>query len=460
VLKEVIKKITPSNNELKDIKKILDEFLVEFKKNSKKLKIDAEVFVGGSFAKGTVIKKDHYDLDIFIRFNKKYKDSELSDLTEKILKKFTENFLFSVSQTSKKQEVRDIKNFHRIHGSRDYFNIQARNDLYLEIIPVINVNKPKESNNITDLSYSHVKYVRKKLKKNMLDDVRLTKAFCYANNCYGAESYIRGLSGYVIELLICYYKSFPRFLAEITKENKKQIKEHKNLWSKEYENHWKDIKNKIVIDIEKQYKNRELVLMDLNSSKLESPIIVIDPTFKERNAAAALSYETFEKFKKACREFMKNPSEKFFEAKKIDFEKARIEAGKKKQEFIILEIETDRQEGDIAGSKLLKFFNHLKKETGKSFEIKNSGFEYNNEKKAKCFISAARKKEIIFNGPYLKQKENVIKFKKEHKTTFVKKDRIFAREKIIYSIKGFILQWKNKNSVRINEMSVINLRIL
>jgi len=65
------------------------------------------------------------------------------------------------------------------------------------------------------------------------------------------------------------------------------------------------IKDKIVIDIEKHYKNKQAVLMDLNSSKLHSPIILIDPTYKERNALAALSSETFRKFQEVSLKFLK-----------------------------------------------------------------------------------------------------------------------------------------------------------
>ena len=59
----------------------------------------------------------------------------------------------------------------------------------------------------------------------------------------------------------------------------------------------------------------------MNSSKLTSPIILVDPTYKQRNALAALSEETFEKFKQASKKFLKNPSIKYFEIVKWDLEK-------------------------------------------------------------------------------------------------------------------------------------------
>ena len=71
--------------------------------------------------------------------------------------------------------------------------------------------------------------------------------------------------------------------------------------------------------------------MDLNSAKLNSPIILVDPTYKQRNALAALSDETFEKFKSACKKFLKNPSLKSFEIKKTNLERVKVDAKKKKR---------------------------------------------------------------------------------------------------------------------------------
>ena len=55
-------------------------------------------------------------------------------------------------------------------------------------------------------------------------------------------------------------------------------------------------KAKLVIDQEKLYGNTEQVLTLINPSKKISPIILIDPTYRERNASSSLSEETFYKF--------------------------------------------------------------------------------------------------------------------------------------------------------------------
>ena len=70
--------------------------------------------------------------------------------------------------------------------------------------------------------------------KSILDEIKIAKAFCYANNCYGAESYVQGFSGYALELLVYYYGGFINFLRAVSKEKANN-------------------KEKIVIDIEKNY---------------------------------------------------------------------------------------------------------------------------------------------------------------------------------------------------------------
>jgi len=416
ILKNVLEKVKPEENEIKTAEKILNEFIGKFNSYAKKLNIETQAFVGGSFAKNTMIKKDYYDADVFVRFDKHYNERKISELTKKILKKF-------------------VKGFKTIHGSRDYYRIQAGPKFFLEIIPVMKISKPREAQNVTDLSYSHVKYIKRKAKEKILDEILLAKAFCYANKCYGAESYINGFSGYALELLICYYKSFLKFARAMAK-----------------------VSDKLIIDIEKKYKNKNYVLMDVNGSKLQSPVVLIDPTYKQRNALAALNDETFEKFKVACKKFLKNPSLVAFEIQKTNLEKIKKNAKKNKNEFILLEAITKKQEGDIAGSKLLKFYNHLTGEIEKFFVIKNKGFNYNKIKSARYFFVVKNKKEIVLSGPFVKQKENVKEFKRVHKRTFVKGKKVFAREKINFNLKKFIEVWKKKNAKKMREMSIVNLK--
>lgn len=414
VLREVVKQIEPPTEQVSVAEKEIKKFVKEFKEVLKRAKVKANVFVGGSFAKGTVVLKDVYDADIFIRFDKQYGDEDISSLLKGLLKKWRPKV---------------------VKGSREYFQIEANDFLILEIIPVMKVRWPEDSKNITDLSYSHVKYVKDHAKtKAVVEGIKLAKAFTQAHNVYGAESYIRGFSGYGLELLVYYYKGFEKFLRAVAKAD-----------------------DKLIIDIEKHYKNKNEVLMNMNSSKLISPIVVVDPTFKERNALAALSDETFEKFKKVCQSFLKSPSVKAFEKQKKDLYKIKANAIKNKWEFILLEAITEKQEGDIAGTKLLKFYKHFGEELVNYFEVKDLGFSYAGGQSAKFFYVVKPKDKLLISGPSVKDLKNVQKFKKKHKKTFVKSGMLYSEEKLKLSIVDFVKKWKVKNKDKIKDMSVTKL---
>ena len=412
VLNEVLREINPNEDELEFMKNSLSNFLVNTKERIKKLKIEAEIFVGGSYAKKTLIRGEFYDIDLFLRFGKQYSEKEYKSLSEKILK--------------------GTKNLSTIHGSRDYFRANIGKSVFFEIVPVKKIKSSKEAVNITDLSYSHVNYIAKKVKsKRVLDGIKLAKAFLKSSKIYGAESYVNGFSGYSLELLIYHFGSFENFLKKLIAEKKE----------------------KLIIDIEKLYK-KENVLLDMNGSKLDSPIILVDPTYKARNVLAALSQETYERFKGSAKNFLKNPTVDFFKEKKLDFSKIKDEAEKRKFEFLSVDIKTKKEAGDIAGTKLLKFFNHLSKEMENSFEIKKKDFEYHKNKSGRGYFILKQKKERIFQGPSIKDEKNSLKFKKEHNKIFEKKGRFYASEKIDLSGKEFLQKWVKKNKRKVKEMYI------
>lgn len=339
------------------------------------LKINAVCVVGGSFAKGTNLEDD-FDIDFFLKFSKKYKDEELSDLTEKILKKSKLKFL-------------------RVHGSRDYFHFEKGKKHY-EVVPVFNIKKPSDAINITDVSPLHVDYIRNKLKKP--EDVRLAKKFCKAGRVYGAESYINGFSGHVLELLIIHYGSFKNLLRRVSS--------------------WKP---KVIIDIEKKVKDP---LKNLNSSKIMSPLILIDPIQPSRNAAAALSLEKFNKFKELAKKYLKKPSNSFFKIKKLDFNKFK----KRKNALKIVLVPVDSSK-DISGTKAFKALQFLLR----SLEENNFNVVYDWEfdKKFIIFIAGNLKSEnIIVMGPPLSREEDCKKFLKKRKNTYKRNNRLFSKEKV------------------------------
>ena len=384
-------------------------------------RIEADVFIGGSFAKNTLVRGDFYDVDVFIRFDWRYGD--ISKILEKILKKAV-----------KKKKM----TLETLHGSRDYFRIIEKNIIF-EIIPVVKIKKPREARNVTDLSYFHINYIRRKLKKRGLEkEVILAKQFCKAQKVYGAESYVSGFSGYALECLIVHYLSFEKMLRDLIKVK---------------------LGERLIIDIEKDYKRKRDILFDMNESKISSPVILIDPTWKERNALAALKWDTFKKFQEGAREFLKNPGREFFEIKKLDEGDLSDEAKRKNAEFLKVYLETKKQPGDIAGTKMKKFASYLERELGRYFFVIGKEFDYSGENNARAYLIVKSKKEITKTGPPSDFEKHARAFRKNNKDVFEKEGNLFAREKIKFSAKEFIKTFKKKYGLNIESMGISKFEI-
>jgi tRNA nucleotidyltransferase (CCA-adding enzyme) len=370
---KVLKGIRPDE---KGMYKIVSDFLSKINDSITKKKIKATAMAGGSIAKGTFLKGDH-DVDIFLKFDKKYENEQLSDLTEKCL---------------------SLWKYERIHGSRDYFNIHL-NGLKYEIIPVFDISNSAEAENITDFSPLHASWVLKQLKDNpeLTDDIRLTKAFCKAAEVYGAESHIRGFSGHMVDILTIYYGGFLKLMKAAS------------MW-----------KEKQVVDYYDIYKGKTIQM--LNKSKTEGPI---EPS---RNASASLSNEKFDMFIKKAQELLKNPSEEFFVKKKFSI--ADIKKKHAKDKLIVLNITPHIGKSDISGSKIVKILEYFRKQLPMHhFKLTDSNWNWPEADNAIMWFAVDKKdlpKSEEWMGPPLASKKNVGQFKKKYKKTFVKNSRLYA----------------------------------
>ncbi len=414
-----------SEHEKSSLNKLTNLVIATLEHKIKKKKIDASVFLGGSLAKDTIMKKPSYDIDIFIRFNKKYSEEQIKKYMKSVFR------FFRIPKIRTKTS--------KIHGSRDYYKLILRpfKRITFEIIPTIKIQKPEQARNITDLSYFHVQYFNKKKTKKVLDEILLAKAFCYAQKCYGAESYVKGFSGYALELLILHYKTFRKFLTQLSK-----------------------VKDKEIIDIAKHYKPKTKITQELSPAKLHSPIILIDPTYKERNAASALSPQTFHHFQKSAKEFLKKPSCEFFEYKKVNTSYLKQIAREYQGIFAVFEIKTNKQPGDIAGTKLLKFSKLLSNEIEKVYEIIKHEFEYDNHKRAKIYYILKRKKERIRVGPSIHMPKAVHNFKQKHPIWYIEDGKIKSAKPTDIKIKDFLKNFKKTNRKTIKEMDIAKIKII
>lgn len=374
ILEEVLKKLIPAPEDIEKANKFIDELNKLLNENN----VDAEAVLGGSMAKNTFLKED-YDADVFIKFSKKYKGKNISKILETIIeKKFK---------------------YERVKGSRDYYHIKK--DFLFELVPVIDVKKISEAENVIDMSPLHVKYFKNK-GKNLENEVRLLKKFMKANRVYGSESYINGFSGHVVDLLIIKYKSFMNVL----KATKKWIEP-------------------VIIDIEKKLKDP---LMELDRAKISGPMIIVDPVQENRNAAAALGFKCYNSFIEASKKFLEKPSKEFFV-----FKNAK-EIITKKHNLFKLIINPLKGNKDISGAKTLKAIEYIKRILEEhDFEVIEYEWDYGNTCTAYFAIKKNQlKDDKIIRGPPISSNTHCKAFKEKHQNVFEKNNYLYSKQKRKY----------------------------
>lgn len=251
------------------------------------------------------------------------------------------------------------------------------------------------------MSQLHVQWVKKNSNIKLRDQIRLVKAFCKAQGCYGAESYIQGFSGYVLEILTIKSGGFNKFLKKVSK--------------------WK---SKEVIGTKKQVKQ-------LNKSKKQSPLILIDPVQDTRNAAAALSKEKYKLLINVSKKYLKNPDKSFFKKKKFDIKKIKKKAGKKK--LITLSVVPLRAKRDVAGAKLVKCLHYITKHIElNDFKVKDYGFNWGEETVFYCIMDKDKLPRMKKHfGPPSNQTSRLKNFKRrwKGKKFFKSKGKIYVMVK-------------------------------
>ena len=339
----------------------------------------AEILLGGSYAKGTYLK-GNYDIDIFVRFPIGTPDTVMSEHIARALPKA------SVMQ-----------------GSRTYFQVKKGSFLF-EIVPVCAITSPEQIRNVTDMSPLHVAYVRGALTPEQKDDVRLAKQFCKAAGVYGAESYIKGFSGYSLEILIAHYGGFEKLLLAAA-----------NTWPHAHG-------SKLVLDPAKYYRDSHSALLRLNEAKTQAPIILIDPVDKNRNAAAAVGVESYERFRAAAQAFLNVPSVVFFDTK-LSIPRIRETWKGKKILFVTVKTPSDRQ--DIAGCKVLAYHEQairLLMETG--FPLVHSEWRFG-EKVSTCWYvlnTTTIPRTVEQRGPPAHMIDAVKAFREKHAQAIMRAD--------------------------------------
>jgi tRNA nucleotidyltransferase (CCA-adding enzyme) len=279
VISKALQLCQPSSKEVQHLTEIAEEAMKLLRQYYSPMITD--VVLGGSFAKGTWLKrKDIHDnsvksegctdIDIFIKIDVSLQDEEFDELAKKIAKQSLSGY-----------------NPRLRYSSHPYVEAYVKG-IRVNVVPCYNVEKGRWKS-AADRSPFHTEYIRDNLDDEKKNQVRLLKKFLKSIGVYGAEIATAGFSGYVTEILILKYGSFVSVLKAIS-----NIKEDKN-----------------VISIGK---------FDEDVLKIfQSPIIIIDPIDSRRNLGTAISAESVGKAVLAARAFLEKPSLDFFREKKERF---------------------------------------------------------------------------------------------------------------------------------------------
>jgi tRNA nucleotidyltransferase (CCA-adding enzyme) len=413
VLKEVLKKIKPSAEERKSLNSVIRKCLKVAKKEARKFK--AKPMIAGSVTRDTWLpgKKE---FDVFILFPPKMTVKQLEKRGLEVGKKI----------------IKELKGSFRIEYAQHPYVSGNVEGIEIDIVPCFNVASTENLKSAVDRTPFHVKYLQKNLPLKLSDQVRLLKQFLTANKLYGADAKTEGFSGYVCELFIIKYKSFLNVLKQAL--------------------NWKPGE---IIDLEKFYKKEDF--SQLRKMFFKQVLILIDPTDKNRNTAAALSAENFFKFKKLAEEFLKNPREEMFflrEVKPITEKELIEKLLERRTELILIKFSPPEVVPDVLWPQLRRFAERLEsilEETKYEFKVlrkdcytnekdlavvllemevstlpevqKKVGPEFFDFEDSKRFLE--KYKSLAISGPFIEGKNWVVEVKRKFRT---------AREKLFDSL--------------------------
>jgi tRNA nucleotidyltransferase (CCA-adding enzyme) len=256
----ILKDIKPTDEEKSHIDSVSSKIMTFLQDACDSEGIDARVTLVGSVAKNTALKGKS-DIDIFIAFP--------LDTDKKILKK---NGLDLAHKCC--DEFGSDAEHH--FASHPYVTTDIE-DCEVDIVPCYAITDGSQLKSAVDRTILHTRYVKDNLTKTQEDEVLLLKRFMAMTGTYGSEFKVGGFAGYLCELLIIHYGSFEDTLKAAI--------------------NWKYGHK---IDLENYG----------TSNNFKDPLIVIDPTDKNRNVGAALRLDKMAEFIQSARNYIFSDNKK------------------------------------------------------------------------------------------------------------------------------------------------------
>ncbi|MDD4983359.1 MAG: CCA tRNA nucleotidyltransferase [Candidatus ainarchaeum sp.] len=364
IKKQILELIKPTLKDREKYKKKLSKIIQKIMKYSKKKNIPLnKVVVAGSFARNTSLK-DNTDFDLFLLFDKTIELDKIVEYNKKII--------YSCFWNRRLVES---------YSEHPYVQYQ-RKKYKIDFVPAYEIADYKERKTAVDRTPLHLKYLQENLSDKQRNDVLILKQFLKNNLLYGSDQNISGFSGYLVEVLILYYKDFENFLI-----------------------HFPKLKEKSRIVLEKDGKK-----------EYSDPLVVIDPVDPNRNVAAALSLKQFERTKKLCKLFSEKPSKEFF------FSDPEPNLGN----VLVYKIKKPEKNTDI----LYGMVNRTLKRITQSVSEVEGINSYIDSDLYLVFCLSKLEQEKVFEvkGPSAKDVENGKKFKEKHPIVYERNGILFAKE--------------------------------
>ena len=220
----------------------------------------------GSVARGTWVRGDK-DIDIFMLFPPELSREELQEKGLAAAYAVVEKF----SGTAEEK-----------YAEHPYLNAVIEG-FDVDLVPCYHVASTAEMKCAVDRTPFHTRYLLPKIAP-LREDVLLLKQFAKGGGVYGSDHMTGGFSGYLCELLILAFGGFSEFMQAASKFRYGEV-----------------------IDIEKYYPDAKTV-----RKKFSEPLVVIDPTDRDRNVAAALTPTRFAEFMELARDYCAAPSPVYF----------------------------------------------------------------------------------------------------------------------------------------------------
>ncbi|MEE1128720.1 MAG: CCA tRNA nucleotidyltransferase [Methanobrevibacter sp.] len=271
----ILKDIKPTVDEKQHIDDVSFRIMNFLQKMCDAQGIDAHVNLVGSVAKNTALKGKS-DIDIFIAFpldtDKKYLKETGLKLAHSCCSEF------------------DVEAEHHF-ASHPYVTTHIEG-CEVDIVPCYAIEDGSQLKSAVDRTILHTRYVKDKLSDGQDEEVLLLKRFMAMTGTYGSEFKVGGFAGYLCELLIIKYGNF---------EN--------------------------TLDAAINWKFGEIIdLEDYGTANLfNDPLVVIDPTDKNRNVGAALRLDKMAEFIQSARNYINSDNKQdYFYPLQLNLNKENI----------------------------------------------------------------------------------------------------------------------------------------